>query len=321
MDKNQKLEKATFAGGCFWCMVKPFDEMPGIYSVVSGYSGGHLENPSYEEVVSGSTGHREAVQIIYDSNVFPYEKLLDIFWRNIDPTDQGGQFYDRGEQYKSAIFYHNDEQKSLAIKSKIKLENSGKFNKSIATDIIPFKNFYIAEDKHQDYYKKNPFHYNSYYEGSGRKEFTNNKWKMEKDDEKLKERLTNLQYEVTQNNGTERPFENEYYNNKKEGIYVDIVSGEPLFSSKDKYDSGSGWPSFTKPILKQSIVENRDESFGMIRIEVRSKYGDSHLGHVFEDGPSDEGGLRYCINSASLRFIPKEDLDKEGYGEYKIIFN
>ncbi|MDQ2087305.1 peptide-methionine (R)-S-oxide reductase MsrB [Herbivorax sp. ANBcel31] len=320
MHKNQNIEKATFAGGCFWCMIKPFDEMPGIHNVVAGYSGGHVKKPSYEEVVLGTTGHREAVQITFDPHIFSYKKLLDIFWESIDPTDEGGQFYDRGEQYKTAIFYHNDKQKELALESKRKLEEIGKFNKPIATDIIPFEKFYLAEEKHQDYYKKNNFHYNRYYEGSGRKDFLQRTWKVKKDDKKLKETLSVLQYEVTQNNGTERPFENEFYNNKKEGIYVDIVSGEPLFSSKDKYDSGSGWPSFTKPLQHQNIVEKTDSSHGMTRTEVRSKYGDSHLGHVFEDGPNDKGGLRYCINSASLRFILKDDLEKEGYKEYKRLF-
>ncbi|WP_078554980.1 peptide-methionine (R)-S-oxide reductase MsrB [Bacillus alkalicellulosilyticus] len=315
-----KLEKATFAGGCFWCMVKPFTEFPGIHSVISGFSGGHKENPSYEEVVTGSTGHREVVEITFDPNVFPYEKLLDIFWRNIDPTDEGGQFHDRGEHYKTAIFYHNEKQKELAEKSKAQIENLNKFNKPIVTDILPAKPFYPAEEGHQDYYKKNPYHYNRYYEGSGRKDFTETKWKVEKDLEKLKESLTPIQYEVTQNNGTERPFANEFHDHKQEGIYVDIVSGEPLFSSKDKYDSGCGWPSFTRPISHFHITDTVDKSHGMVRTEVRSKYGDSHLGHVFPDGPRDKGGLRYCINSAALRFISKDDLIKEGYGEYKALF-
>ncbi|SES99647.1 peptide methionine sulfoxide reductase msrA/msrB [Natronincola peptidivorans] len=320
MNKDTITEKATFAGGCFWCMVKPFDEMPGIYSVVSGYSGGHKENPSYEEVISGTTGHREVVQITFDPTVFPYEKLLDIFWKSIDPTDEGGQFHDRGEQYKTAIYYHNEKQKHLAEESKEKLEKSKKFHKPIVTDIFPAKNFYPAEEKHQDYYKKNAFHYNYYYQGSGRKGFIESKWRVEKNTKELKEKLTTLQYEVTQNNATERPFDNDFYDNKKEGIYVDIVSGEPLFSSKDQYDAGCGWPSFSKPLQYQHIDQKLDESHGMIRTEVRSRYGDSHLGHVFDDGPKEKGGLRYCINSAALRFIPKEDLDREGYGEYKTLF-
>ena len=317
---NKDFEKATFAGGCFWCMVKPFDEFPGIHEVVSGYSSGTTENPTYEEVVSGTTGHREVIQITFDSTVFPYKKLLEIFWRNIDPTDEGGQFFDRGEQYKTAIYYHNEEQKKLAEESKRVLEASNKFSKPIVTDILPATPFYLAEEKHQDYYKKNSFHYKKYYEESGRKDFTESMWRVEKDLNKLKSELSPVQFEVTQNNGTERPFANEFHDHDGEGIYVDIVSGEPLFSSKDKYDAGCGWPSFTRPISHYHITDKLDKTHGMIRTEVRSKYGDSHLGHVFNDGPREEGGLRYCINSAALRFIPKQDLQKEGYGEYEVMF-
>lgn len=311
---------ATFAGGCFWCMVKPFDELPGIKSVVSGYTGGHAENPTYEQVTAGITGHVEAVQITFDPGIFPYEKLLDIYWRQIDPTDTGGQFHDRGQSYQTAIFYHNEKQRQLAEESKRGLEKSGRFDKPIAVKILPAKPFYPAEEYHQDYYKKNPFHYRHYYEGSGRKAFIEKNWSVKKDDEELKKRLTDIQYQVTQKSATERPFENEYWNNKKEGIYVDIVSGEPLFSSLDQFDAGCGWPSFTKPLHSHHIEEREDLSHSMIRTEVRSKYGDSHLGHVFADGPG-PAGLRYCINSAALRFIPKEDLEKEGYGEYKHLFD
>ncbi len=317
---EKMLEKATFAGGCFWCLVEPFDTRPGIEKVISGYTGGHTENPTYEEVCSNTTGHYEAVQITFDPNVFPYEKLLEVYWTLIDPTDPGGQFHDRGSSYKTAIFYHTEEQREKAEQSKRNLDASGKFDKPIVTEILPAKTFYPAEDYHQDYYLKNPLHYKMYKKGSGRQDFIEKHWGTEKDLEQLKKILTPMQYKVTQENGTEPPFQNEYWDHEEEGIYVDIVSGEPLFSSTDKYDAGCGWPSFTKPILDKQIKENLDTSYGMRRIEVRSSYADSHLGHVFEDGPVDKGGLRYCINSAALRFIPKEKLEEEGYGRFKYLF-
>ncbi len=307
---------ATFSGGCFWCMVKPFDQYDGVSKVVSGYIGGHVKNPTYEQVCSDTTGHIEAVQITYDDNIISYNELLDIFWKQIDPTDIGGQFNDRGHKYKTAIFYHDENQKEIAEKSKKDLENSNKFDKKIVTEIIPATTFYKAEDYHQYYYKKNPIHYNMYYKGSGRKDFIKNTWNNKYDKKELKNRLTPLQYEVTQNDKTEPAFNNEYYDNKEDGIYVDIVSGEVLFSSKDKFDSGCGWPSFSKPIDKSSIKEDFDFSHGMIRVEVRSTEADSHLGHVFDDGPIELGGIRYCINSASLKFIPKHKMIEEGYKEY-----
>ena len=311
---------ATFAGGCFWCMVEPFDEQPGIEKIVSGYTGGHTENPTYEEVCSDTTGHVEAVQITYDPDVFPYEKLLDLFWRQIDPTDDGGQFHDRGESYRTAIFYHNDEQKRLAEQSKQQLDASGVFNKPVVTEIRKASTFYPAEDKHQDYYKKHRFHYRLYKKGSGRADFIDKTWHKQPDRAELKQRLTDMQYHVTQENGTEPPFQNAYHDNKEDGIYVDIVSGEPLFSTTDQYDAGCGWPSFTRPLSRERLEEKMDTSHGMRRIEIRSKQADSHLGHVFDDGPKDQGGSRYCINSAALRFVKKEDLETEGYGEYLSLF-
>ncbi len=316
---NERYELATFAGGCFWCMVSPFEEQPGIINVVSGYTGGHKENPTYEEVCTHTTGHYEAVQITFDPEVFPYEKLLDIYWRQIDPTDAGGQFHDRGESYRTAIFYHNEEQRRLAEKSKRELEESGRFSKPIVTQILPASTFYPAEEYHQNYHKKNPIRYKLYRIGSGRDAFLKKHWFDKERDEMLRKKLTPLQYEVTQRNGTEPPFDNPYWNNKREGIYVDIVSGEPLFSSLDQFDSGCGWPSFTKPLHPENIKTELDLSHGMIRTEVRSREADSHLGHVFDDGPAPTG-LRYCINSAALRFIPKEDLEKEGYGQYLSLF-
>jgi len=325
-------EKATFAGGCFWCMEPPFQKIEGVKEVLSGYTGGSGQIPTYEDYAQ--KGHVEAVQITYDPSKVSYSHLLDVFWRQIDPTDAGGQFVDRGPQYRSAIFYHSDEQKRLAEKSKQELEKSGRYNKPVVTEIIQASVFYPAEDYHQEYAKKSPLRYKYYRYRSGRDQYLDKVWgqdremaapresiqerhKLTKDD--LKKRLTPIQYEVTQNEGTEPPFQNEYWNNKKPGIYVDVVSGEPLFSSLDKFDSGTGWPSFTRPLEPDNIVERTDRRFFTTRTEVRSKDAGSHLGHVFNDGPKPTG-LRYCLNSAALRFIPKQDLEKEGYGKYEDLF-
>jgi peptide methionine sulfoxide reductase msrA/msrB len=324
---NMNNELATFAGGCFWCVESGFEKLTGVHEVISGYTGGQMKNPSYEQVSSGRTGHVEAVQVYYDPTVISYEALVESFWRQINPTDNGGQFADRGEQYRPLIFYHDETQREIAEKSRAALDASGRFDSPIVTEIKPLEQFYPAEDFHQDYHKKNPLRYKFYRYHSGRDEFLEKTWgddldssKYEKpSDEVLRTQLTELQYEVTQNEGTEKPFENEYWDNKQEGIYVDIVTGEPLFSSLDKYDSGTGWPSFSKPLNEDHIVVRQDFKLFTPRIEVRSKYGDSHLGHVFPDGPPSTG-LRYCLNSASLRFIPKEKLAEEGYEEFVTLF-
>ena len=318
---NTKFEKATFAGGCFWCMEPPFDGLEGVIEVIAGYTGGHKKDPAYEEVCEGDTGHAEAIQVIYDPSKITYEKLLEVFWRQIDPADPDGQFIDRGTQYRTAIFYHTDKQKIVAEKSKEELERSGRLNGPIVTEIIPYTEFFRAEEYHQDYYKKEPLRYKFYRNNSGRDRFLDEVWRFqEPSQEGLRNSLTPLQFNVTQENGTERPFDNEYWDNKREGIYVDIVSGEPLFSSRDKYDSGTGWPSFTKPLEPEGIVERNDRGHSMVRTAVRSRHAGSHLGHVFPDGP-EPTRLRYCINSAALRFIPKEDLEKEGYSKHKKIFD
>ncbi len=344
-----ELKEAYFAGGCFWSLEARFEAEKGVKEVVSGYSGGKKENPTYDDVKSNTTGHVEAVKVVYDPNAISYERLLEIYWKQIDPTDEKGQFVDRGDSYRPVIFYSNPAEKELAKASKEFVKSSKRFKKPIQVGVESLKNFYPAESYHQDYYKNNPERYSRYREHSGRDSFLNESWKEFKlecgrapssenpsskksgstnmksfkkpDTKDLQSKLTPLQYEVTQKDGTEPPFQNEYNDNKRDGIYVDVVSGEPLFSSKDKFDSGTGWPSFTKPIDQSAVVEKEDHSsIRGVRTEVRSKVADSHLGHVFPDGPG-PNGLRYCMNSASLRFIPKEDMEKEGYGEYLKLFD
>jgi peptide methionine sulfoxide reductase msrA/msrB len=341
---DSSLRVATFAGGCFWCVEAGFEKIPGVVEAVSGYSGGEQKNPTYAEVSSGGTGHTEAVQVYYDPSVITYEGLLQGLWRMMDPTDSEGQFVDRGRQYRPAIFYHDAEQRALAEASKQALAASGHYSDPVVIEIVPFKAFYEAEDYHQNYYRVNPVRYNFYTFNSGRYQFIDKVWGKDRQidyadyrpqggkdhsqrqgfdprsfvkpsDAELRARLTPLQYKVTQQDGTEKPFDNAYNASKQAGIYVDVVSGEPLFSSADKYDSGTGWPSFVRPIAPNAVVEKEDRSWFGVRTEIRSAVADSHLGHVFSDGPAPTG-LRYCMNSAALRFIPEAEMTAAGYGDY-----
>lgn len=348
LDPN--YEQIVLAGGCFWSTESQFDHVPGVLSAVSGYTDTKMmyalgTGPTYEEIGSGQVEARESVRLIYDPKVISVNQILEIYFKSINPTDKDGQFVDRGYHYSPAIYYTTNPQRELSLTLIKKIDDTKKFEAKVAVEVLPFRNFYKAEEYHQDYKDKNSVKYALYREGSGRATYLQATWgdtsiftkeifstsratstkpmniqpwnalTSEAKEQKLKT-LTPLQYNVTQKEGTEPAFSNEYADNKAVGIYVDIVSGEPLFYSKDKYDSGTGWPSFVSPIEASAVTLHTDRALFMSRTEVKSTIADSHLGHVFDDGPEDRGGKRYCMNSASLRFVPLEAMEKEGYGAY-----
>ncbi len=362
-------ETALFSGGCFWCTESDFEKTDGVVEAVSGYTGGTTVDPTYEETNTGTTGHREAVQVYYDPEIVTYDQLLNVFWRHHDPTDPGGSFGDRGSQYGSAVYYRDESQKRLIEDSIVEHEKLGTLSGPIVSIIEQEKTFYVAEDYHQNYYINNPSRYKFYRGGSGRDSYIEKTWgnglelaqehaggqksknNMKKkttqkksknkyyvsgrddilfpinyenftrpSDDELRDKLTDIQYKVTLEEGTERPFHNPYWDNKADGIYVDIISGEPLYSSTDKYDSGTGWPSFYKPIDSGVVTEHDDYKLIRKRTEIRSAIGDHHIGHIILDGPDWNNNIRHCMNSAALRFVSVDDMEEQGYGEYLSMF-
>jgi len=355
---DENLTIATFAGGCFWCVEAAFEKVPGVIEVISGYTGGEEVAPSYKQVASGATGHTEAVQVHYDNSAITYDGLLAALWRTADPTDNGGQYVDRGKQYRPEIFYHNTAQQLAAEKAKTALDQSGRYQRPVVINVTPASDFYPAEEYHQDYYKKNPVRYNLYTRNSGRYQFIDSVWPegraiefakyqpelstlpiprgkdlsmsqetlsetkrfdastfVKPTDAQLRNTLSGIEYKVTQKDGTERAFSSPLHDEKRAGLYVDVVSGQPLFSSSDKVDSRTGWPSFIRAIDDGVVVEKEDRSLFGVRTEIRSSLADSHLGHVFNDGPAPTG-LRYCMNAAAMRFIPVDKMADAGYADY-----
>lgn len=309
---TDNLKEIYLAGGCFWGLEAYMTRVPGVYDVTSGYANGNTDNPSYEDVIYRNTGHAETVHVKYDPKLVSLETIMDYYLNVIDPTSLNKQGNDRGTQYRVGVYYTDESMKPVIMAA---LDEEQKhYRKKFVVEVEALDNYTLAETYHQDYLEKNPNGYCHIDLNSVPEEV--NKY-TKPSDEEIKKMLTKLQYDVTQKDATERAFNNEYWDNKEQGLYVDIVTGEPLFSSKDKYKSGTGWPSFVKPVNEAALTEVMDKKFGMVRIEVRSKIGDSHLGHVFDDGPKDRGGLRYCINSASLKFIPFDEMDEMGYGHLK----
>lgn len=310
-----RLREIFFAGGCFWGVESYFSQVPGVRSATVGYANGDTANPSYQEVCTGKTGHAETVHLVYDPNQVSLQTLTEHFFLIINPLTLNRQGNDSGSQYRSGVYYTDES--DLELLQQVRDAEQEKYTAPIQTELLPLRCYYLAEDYHQDYLEKNPGGY-CHIDFSSLADFP----RLEQSsaysrpsDQEIRSMLTEEQYRVTQENATERPFSGEYDQLFEPGIYVDVVTGEPLFLSADKYDAGCGWPSFSRPIDAEAVVESSDTSYGMNRTEVRSRIGDSHLGHVFSDGPAALGGMRYCINSASLRFVPYAEMEKEGYGD------
>jgi peptide methionine sulfoxide reductase msrA/msrB len=328
MDKKQNipsndLRDIYFAGGCFWGVEEYFSRIPGVMDVTVGYANGEKENPTYLEVCSGRTGHAETVHVRYDLKTVGLRTLTEHFFKIINPLSVNRQGNDVGSQYRTGLYYVNEEDKKVLSAVMAKVEK--KYGKPLAVELMPLKSYFLAEDYHQEYLKKNPGGY-CHINFDSLKDFPQKKSGVvdpskyfKPSDEELKKLLTPEDYNVTQNAGTELAFSGKLWDHKERGIYVDVVTGEPLFSSADKFESGCGWPSFTKPIDPTVVTEHEDNSYGMKRIEVRSRVGNSHLGHVFNDGPKDKGGLRYCINSVAIRFVPYSEMENRGYGELRTL--
>lgn len=310
-----RLREIFFAGGCFWGVESYFSQVPGVRSATVGYANGDTANPSYQEVCTGKTGHAETVHLVYDPDQVSLQTLTEHFFLIINPLTLNRQGNDSGSQYRSGVYYTDES--DLELLQQVRDAEQEKYTAPIQTELLPLRCYYLAEDYHQDYLEKNPGGY-CHIDFSSLADFP----RLEQSsaysrpsDQEIRSMLTEEQYRVTQENATERPFSGEYDQLFEPGIYVDVVTGEPLFLSADKYDAGCGWPSFSRPIDAEAVVESSDTSYGMNRTEVRSRIGDSHLGHVFSDGPAALGGMRYCINSASLRFVPYAEMEKEGYGD------
>lgn len=310
-----RLREIFFAGGCFWGVESYFSQVPGVRSATVGYANGDTANPSYQEVCTGKTGHAETVHLVYDPDQVSLQTLTEHFFLIINPLTLNRQGNDSGSQYRSGVYYTDEG--DLELLQQVMDAEQEKYTAPIQTELLPLRCYYLAEDYHQDYLEKNPGGY-CHIDFSSLADFP----RLEQSsaysrpsDQEIRSMLTEEQYRVTQENATERAFSGEYDQLFEPGIYVDVVTGEPLFLSADKYDAGCGWPSFSRPIDADAVVESSDTSYGMNRTEVRSRIGDSHLGHVFSDGPAALGGMRYCINSASLRFVPYAEMEKEGYGD------